>query len=285
MSLVVGMEALGAESVGAGVTVFIGRPQASAATDAASAAWLTNRVIDVGMKLGNGAGIPSLTVRRPDVLRRTLQQGTRMTELTRTEVDAAEARLTRQLSFLIEIDRLKSIIRQTSLCDGSRRENSAEHSWHLAMMALVMAEHAGADIDVALVVKMLLVHDLVEIDAGDTFAYDASGYVGKEERERAAAERLFGLLPADQAADLRALWDEFESGETAEARYANALDRLQPLLANHHSKGGSWRAHGVSRAQVIRRMAPIERALPGVWPVVLDIVGQNCALGHIRPDE
>src|SRR5688572_3773069 len=213
--------------------------------------------------------------------RRILQEGTLMTELSREGIEVAEARLTRQLSFLIEIDRLKNVIRQTSLCDGSRRENSAEHSWHLAMMALVMAEHAGADIDVALVVKMLLVHDLVEIDAGDTFAYDTAGYVGKDERERAAAERLFGILPGDQAAELRALWDEFESGETAEARYANALDRLQPLLANHQSRGGSWRAHGISRAQVIKRMAPIERALPGVWPVVLDIVQQNCALGHI----
>lgn len=197
----------------------------------------------------------------------------------------AEARLASQLSFLVEIDRLKNVIRQTSLCDASRRENSAEHSWHLAMMAVVMAEHAGEEVDVARVVSLVLVHDLVEIDAGDTFAYDTAGYGDKEARERAAADRIFGLLPDDQAAELRALWDEFEVGETAEARYANALDRLQPLLANHHSKGGSWRAHGISRAQVIRRMAPIERALPGVWPMVLDIVQQNCALGHIRGDE
>ena len=197
----------------------------------------------------------------------------------------AEARLAGQLSFLVEIDRLKTVIRQTSLCDASRRENSAEHSWHLAMMAVVMAEHAGEEVDVARVVSLVLVHDLVEIDAGDTFAYDVAGYGDKEARERAAADRIFGLLPDDQAAELRALWDEFEAGETAEARYANALDRLQPLLSNHHSKGGSWRAHGISRAQVIRRMAPIERALPGVWPMVLDIVQQNCALGHIRLDE
>ena len=153
------------------------------------------------------------------------------------------------------------------------------------MMAVVMAEHAGEEVDVARVVSLVLVHDLVEIDAGDTFAYDVAGYGDKEARERAAADRIFGLLPDDQAAELRALWDEFEAGETAEARYANALDRLQPLLSNHHSKGGSWRAHGISRAQVIRRMAPIERALPGVWPMVLDIVQQNCALGHIRLDE
>ena len=197
----------------------------------------------------------------------------------------AEVRLTSQLAFLIEIDRLKGIVRQTSLCDGSRRENSAEHSWHLAMMAVVMAEHAERAIDVGRVVRMVLVHDLVEIDAGDTFAYDAAGYVGKDERERAAADRIFGMVPADQATELRALWDEFEAGETVEARFANALDRLQPLLANHHSKGGSWRAHGVSRAQVIRRMAPIERALPGVWPIVLEIVQENCALGHIREDQ
>ena len=207
-----------------------------------------------------------------------------MTEPSMQTVEAAADRLTRQLSFLIEIDRLKGVIRQTSLCDGSRRENSAEHSWHLAMMATVMAEHAGAGVDVGRVVGMVLVHDLVEIDAGDTFAYDAAAYAGKDERERAAAERIFGLLPVEQQSELRALWDEFEAGESAEARFANALDRLQPLLANHHSKGGSWRAHGISRAQVIKRMAPIERALPGVWPIVLDIVEQNCALGHIRED-
>lgn len=199
-------------------------------------------------------------------------------------IERAEARLARQLSFLVEIDRLKGVIRQTTLCDASRRENSAEHSWHLAMMAVVMAEHAEAEVDVARVVSLVLVHDLVEIDAGDTFAYDAAGYGDKDARERAAAERIFGLLPAEQGATLRALWDEFEAGETAEAHFATALDRLQPLLANHHSSGGSWRAHGITRAQVIRRMAPIERALPGVWPMVLEIVQANCALGHIRDE-
>lgn len=189
-----------------------------------------------------------------------------------------------QLGFLVEIDRLKGVIRQTSLCDGSRRENSAEHSWHLAMMAVVLAEHGGARLDVARVVCMVLVHDLVEIDAGDTFAYDAAGYAGKEERERAAAERIFGMLPADQVREIRSLWDEFEAGATAEARYANALDRLQPLLANHHSRGGSWRAHGVSKSQVLARMAPIRGALPELWPLVIGIVEENCSLGHILGD-
>ena len=195
---------------------------------------------------------------------------------------AAAERVRRQLSFLVEADRLKGVLRQTTLCDGSRSENSAEHSWHLALMATVLAEHAPPGTDVARTMRMVLVHDLVEIDAGDTFAYDASANVGKDERERAAAARIFGLLPAEQTVELRALWEEFEAQETAESRFANALDRLQPLLNNDHSGGGSWKAHGVTRTQVLGRMAPIERALPGLWPMVLDVVERNCTLGHIR---
>ena len=191
-------------------------------------------------------------------------------------------RLERQLAFLVEADRLKGVLRQTTLCDRSRAENSAEHSWHLALAALVLAEHAP-DVDGARVLRMLLVHDLVEIDAGDAFAYDASANVGKEEREREAASRIYGLLPADQAEELRELWDEFEAGETRVARVAVAIDRLQPLLLNHHSGGGSWKAHGVGRTAVLRRMAPIEDALPSLWPTVLDVVERNCALGHIAP--
>ena len=196
---------------------------------------------------------------------------------------AATDRLARQLEFLVEVDRLKGVVRRTTLCDGSRHENSAEHSWHLALAALVLAEHAEPAVDVLRAVRMLLVHDLVEIDAGDTFAYDAAANVGREAREREAAARIFGLLPAEQGAELRALWEEFELGESADARFAAAVDRMQPLLANDRSGGGSWRAHGVARAQVLRRMAPIERALPAAWPAVLEIVERNCALGHIRP--
>lgn len=196
---------------------------------------------------------------------------------------AAAVRLERQLAFLVEADRLKHVLRQTTLCDRSRAENSAEHSWHLALAATVLVEHAGPDVDGGRVLRMLLVHDLVEIDAGDTFAYDPTANEGKEEREREAAARIFGLLPPDQADELRALWEEFEAGTTREARVAVAIDRLQPLLLNHQSEGGSWRAHGVARAQVMRRMAPIEAALPSLWPAVLDIVERNCALGHIRP--
>ena len=198
------------------------------------------------------------------------------------EHSSSATRLQRQLAFLVEADRLKGVLRQTTLCDGSRAENSAEHSWHLALMAAVLAEHAPEGTDVGRAIHMALVHDLVEIDAGDTFAYDLSANVGKEERERQAAARILGLLPAEQVAELMALWEEFEEQATATSRFANAIDRLQPLLNNHHSGGGSWKVHGVTRAQVLRRMAPIEGAMPGIWPMVVDIVERNCALGYIK---
>ncbi len=193
-------------------------------------------------------------------------------------------RLAQQLRFVVEIDRLKTVLRQTLLTDASRQENSAEHSWHLALMAALLAEHAGAPVDVARTMTMVLVHDLVEIDAGDAFCYDAAANVGREERERAAAERVFGLLPAEQAAGLRALWEEFEAGVTPDARFAVALDRFQPLLQNLHSGGGSWRAHGIARGQVLRRMEPIRTGAPGLWPRVLAVVEQAVATGHLRED-
>ena len=192
------------------------------------------------------------------------------------------SRLGRQLAFIAEIDRLKGVLRQTMLCDRSRQENSAEHSWHLAMAAVVLAEYADASVDLSRVILMALVHDLVEIDAGDTFAYDTNANLDREKREQAAADRLFGLLPPEQGSELRGAWEEFEEGRSPEARFAVALDRLQPLLLNHHSQGGSWRAHSITREQVLRRMSPIEAALPAVWPEVLEIVEHNCTLGHIR---
>ena len=190
--------------------------------------------------------------------------------------------LARQLAFLAEIDKLKRVLRQTLLSDRSRQENTAEHSWHLAMAAIVLADYAGDDVDISRVIRMALVHDIVEIDAGDTFAYDTTGNLDREKREQVAAERIFGMLPAEQAAELRGLWEEFEVGRSPDARFAVALDRLQPLLLNHHSQGGSWRAHSITRDQVLRRMSPIESALPDLWPQVLEIVEQNCVLGHIR---
>ena len=192
-------------------------------------------------------------------------------------------RLRRQLALVVEADRLKRVLRRTVITDSSRHENSAEHSWHLALAAMTLAEHAAADVDVERVIRMVIVHDLVEIDAGDTFAYDTAANLGRVEREKLAADRLFGILPEEQGAAMRALWDEFEEGRTATARFAIALDRLQPLLLNDTANGGSWHTHGVTKSQVLRRMAPIEAAIPAAWPLVLEIVERNCALGHIAP--
>ncbi|AIT25596.1 HD domain-containing protein [Bordetella holmesii] len=171
-----------------------------------------------------------------------------------------------QLSFLREIDQLKRVLRQTTLIDASRRENSAEHSWHLALYALTLAEHAAAPVDVLRVVKMLLIHDIVEIDAGDTPFHDATAQAGQAEREQAAALRIFALLPPDQGEALYALWQEFEAGSSDDARFAKALDRLQPLLHNTATDGGTWNAARLNEAQVVARYGPvIERGAPALW--------------------
>ena len=194
----------------------------------------------------------------------------------------SDDRLAQQIAFLIEADKLKQVIRRTPLTDGSRRENSAEHSWHLALTAIVLREYSAEEVDLLRVLEMVAVHDLVEIDAGDTFAYDAQDLLTKAEREQAAADRVFALLPADEGARLRLLWEEFEAHETADARFANAVDRLQPLLQNASAKGGSWRDYDVERSQVLRRMAPIQQAVPAAWPLVLKIVDDFCASGLLR---
>jgi putative hydrolase of HD superfamily len=196
-------------------------------------------------------------------------------------MDDRSRRLERQIDFIVEIDKLKQILRQTLVMDGARRENSAEHSWHLATMALTLAEYADGSVDLARVVRLLLVHDIVEVDAGDTFAFDAQGALTKAAREQAAADRIFGLLPADQAGELRALWEEFEAGTTADARFANALDRFEPLLCNAHTQGGTWRIHGISRDAVLRRMDPIRTGAPALWPYVLRVIDEACAAGYI----
>src|SRR5437762_2142601 len=159
------------------------------------------------------------------------------------EIPIADPRLSQQVAFLVEADKLKTVSRRTPLVDGSRLENSAEHSWHLVLAAMIMRHYSPVAIDLLRVLEMLAVHDLVEIDAGDTFAYDAAGHETKTEREAAAATRVFGLLPADQRQHVSALWEEFEAQESAESRFANALDRLQPLLQNASAGGGSWRTH------------------------------------------
>lgn len=197
----------------------------------------------------------------------------------------APARLAEQIGFLVEADKLKTISRRTPLSDSSRLENSAEHSWHLALAAIVLREYAPAGLDLLRVLELVTIHDLVEIDAGDTFAYDARGQETRVARENAAADRIFGLLPAEQAAHIRRLWEEFEAQQTRESRFANALDRLQALMLNSRSSGGSWRAHGVTRHQVLGRMAPVEHALPDVWPFVLGVIEAFCASGVIQPSE
>lgn len=173
-------------------------------------------------------------------------------------------RIAEQLAFLAEIDALKSVVRQSPLADRSRRENSAEHSWHLAMFALILAD--DETVDTAQVIKLLLVHDIVEIDAGDAPIHGNHDRPDIEAREAAAAERLFGLLPADQAVKLKALWHEFEAADTPEAQFAKALDRLQPLLLNTLTGGGTWAENGVSEQQVHDRYGPtIERGSPALW--------------------
>jgi putative hydrolase of HD superfamily len=196
-------------------------------------------------------------------------------------IDGIDPRLERQLAFIQELDRLKGVLRQTRVLDGARQENSAEHSWHLALCAMVLSEHAPPGTDLLRVLRMVLVHDVVEIDAGDAFAYDASVNVGKEERERLAAERIFGLLPDDVADDLRALWMEFEEGATPDARFAVALDRLQPLLLNFNGQGGSWRHHAVSHDRVMVRMAPIREGAPTLWPLVERLLDEAVARGYL----
>jgi len=191
-------------------------------------------------------------------------------------------RLSRQITFVIEADKLKTIIRRTPLTDNSRQENSAEHSWHLAVAAMALHEYAPAGTNLLRVLELVTVHDLVEIDAGDTFAYDAQAGIGKVERERAAAERVFGLLPADEASRARALWEEFEAAESPEARFANALDRFQALLQNLRAGGGSWVAHQVTKPAVMKRMDPIREAAPKLWPFVLEVVKNACAGGLIK---
>ena len=188
-------------------------------------------------------------------------------------------RLARQVAFLVEADKLKSVARRTPLVDSSRLENSAEHSWHLVLVIMVMREYGPPGIDWMRVMEMVAVHDLVEIDAGDVSAYDVAGLAARAASEQAAADRIFGLLPADQRPHFRQLWDEFEAHDTREARFANAVDRLQPLIQNAHAGGGSWRNQTLVRGQILRRMAPIETSLPDVWPHVLEVVESFCAAG------
>ncbi len=191
-------------------------------------------------------------------------------------------RLEQQMRFLLEADKSKEIVRQTYLADGSRKENDAEHSWHLALMCDILSEYANEKIDVGRTMAMVLVHDLVEIDAGDTYAYDEAGNADKRQRELAAAERIFRLLPEDQAVRMRGLWDEFEEGTTPEAKFANTLDKIQPVLLNDASGGRSWREHQVEEARILARNVHTPEGSKILWEYARGRIQKNVENGNIR---
>jgi putative hydrolase of HD superfamily len=181
-------------------------------------------------------------------------------------------RLDRQIAFIVEMDKLKQVLRKTLTIHSDRRENDAEHSWHLALMAVILREYAGSDIDLLRVIKMVIVHDLVEIDAGDTYCYSDYDPAEKLKTESRAAKRIFGMLPEDQAREFLDAWQEFERGETPEARFAVALDRLQPLLLNYHVGGSVWQENAVHKHQVLKRAAPIGEGSADLWEYGRDLI-------------
>ena len=190
-------------------------------------------------------------------------------------------RLQQQIAFLLEVDKLKQIFRQTYLLDETRKENDAEHSWHFAMFALILVEYAPEPVDILKVIKMALVHDLVEIDAGDTFLYDEAGNADKAEREAKAAERIFALLPAEQGVEMRALWEEFEAKETPEAKFAGAMDRFQPFLHNCNTQGRAWQEHGITADRVLQSNSHISIGAPDLWNRVQELVDEMVSEGYI----
>ena len=192
-------------------------------------------------------------------------------------------RLEKQMEFLLKLDQMKEVVRQTYLADGSRKENDAEHSWHMAVMTAVLAEYANEPIDVGHTVLLTLVHDIIEVDAGDTYAYDAAGNATKRERELKAAEHLYGMLPADQGAYFRALWDEFEAMETPEAKFANAMDKIQPVLLTDRANGKSWKEHGVQIGQVLKRNARTHEGSEALWQYTKDLLEKNLEKGNLKP--
>lgn len=191
-------------------------------------------------------------------------------------------RFKKQLDFFLEIDKVKNILRMTSIADGSRRENDAEHSWSLAIMAFLFAEYMDENIDLLKVIKMVLIHDLVEIYAGDTFCFDEAGMQDKEAREQASADKIFGLLETDQGQELRVLWEEFEACETPESEYVAMLDRLQPLIMNYVNEGGTWAQHDISVEQVYKRnQITLEKGPQAFKDLIHHVVEECVAKGYI----
>ena len=192
-------------------------------------------------------------------------------------------RLKEQIDFILEIDKMKEILRQNYLADGSARENDADHSWHLAMMALILSEYSNEKVDVTRVVPMVLTHDLV-IDAGDTYAYDEAGALTKEKREKAAADRIFGILPKEQGTWMRGLWDEFEACNTPESKFAHVLDNSLPLFLNHAAGGISWKEHKVKRSQIYKRNRITGDGSAKIWEYMQELIQENINKGNIIDD-
>lgn len=193
-------------------------------------------------------------------------------------------RLKQQMEFILEVDKVKNIFRQTYLADGNRKENDAEHSWHLALMAVLLKEYSNEEVDLSKVVPMVLIHDLVEIDAGDTYAYDEAGAATKDERERKAADRIFSILPEEQGTWLRGLWEEFEAYDTAEAKFAHVLDNCQPLILNDASNGRSWTEHGVKKSLIYKRNRRTGEGSEAIWEYMQGLIQKHVELGHVIDD-
>ena len=192
-------------------------------------------------------------------------------------------RFEKQLGFLVEVDKMKSVLRQTLLADKSRQENDAEHSWHFALMAMILHEYADrTKVDLARVLKMALVHDLIEIYAGDTFAYDDIGNESKEDREALAAKKLFLMLPQDQGCEIKSLWLEFDQMETMDAKYAAAIDRLQPFINNYMTEGHTWKLGNVTSDKVYKRMDMVRIATPDLWPFVIKVIDESIDKGYLK---
>ena len=193
-------------------------------------------------------------------------------------------RFEKQVAFILEADKEKNILRQTHLSGHGRQENDAEHAWHMAMMIYLLKEYANEPIDLAKTMMMALIHDIVEIDAGDTYAYDTAAMETQAERERLAAERIFGMLPDDQRDGLRSLFEEFEAGETAEAKFARTMDNMQPLLLNNSNDGGDWREHQVTRTQIMKRHARNQLGSEVIGAYTKELIEENVRKGNIRDE-
>lgn len=193
-------------------------------------------------------------------------------------------RFEKQVAFILEADKEKNILRQTHLSGHGRQENDAEHAWHMAMMIYLLKEYANEPIDLAKTMMMALIHDIVEIDAEDTYAYDAAAMETQAERERLAAERIFGLLPDDQKEELKGLFEEFEAGETAEAKFARTMDNMQPLLLNNSNDGGDWREHQVTRTQIMKRHARNQLGSEVIGAYTKELIEENIRKGNIRDE-